>query len=169
MKEQTVATPFGEDVLIVVASYGIGCFTAGYYLFRWRTGCDIREHGSGNPGARNVGRLLGVGWFSATLLLDAGKGGLAVWLACYFGLGHLGTVAAMLAVVVGHVWPIQLHFRGGKGVAASLGAGLVYVALPNGDGVFVTSGLGALGVVALLANRGDVRKEIGRRPADTGR
>ena len=117
-----MATPFGEDVLIVVASYGIGCFTAGYYLFRWRTGCDIREHGSGNPGARNVGRLLGVGWFSATLLLDAGKGGLAVWLACYFGLGRLGTVAAMLAVVVGHVWPIQLHLRGGKGVAASLGA-----------------------------------------------
>src|SRR5262245_63800079 len=104
MKEQTVATPFGEDVLIVVASYGMGCFTAGYYLYRWRTGRDIREHGSGNPGARNIGRLLGPGWFAVTLLLDAGKGALSVWLASRFGLGSLETVAAMLAVVTGHVW-----------------------------------------------------------------
>jgi len=114
------------DLLIVVASYGMGCFTAGYYLFRWRTGRDIREHGSGNPGARNIGRLLGPGWFAVTLLLDAGKGALSVWLASRFGLGSLETVAAMLAVVTGHVWPIQLCFRGGKGVAASLGAGVVY-------------------------------------------
>jgi glycerol-3-phosphate acyltransferase PlsY len=104
----------------------MGCFTAGYYLFRWRTGRDIREHGSGNPGARNIGRLLGPGWFAVTLLLDAGKGALSVWLASRFGLGSLETVAAMLAVVTGHVWPIQLCFRGGKGVAASLGAGVVY-------------------------------------------
>jgi len=116
----------GRDILIVAASYGVGCFTAGYYLFRWRTGRDIREVGSGNPGARNVGRLLGPGWFVVTLLLDSIKGALAVGSALYFGLSDLGVMAAMLATVSGHIWPLQLCFRGGKGVAASLGAAIVY-------------------------------------------
>ena len=62
----------------ILVSYLIGCFTAGYYWMRWRTGQDIRRMGSGSVGARNVGRALGASGFTATFLLDAAKGALAV-------------------------------------------------------------------------------------------
>jgi glycerol-3-phosphate acyltransferase PlsY len=104
----------------------VGCFTAGYYWVRWRSGQDIRHEGSGNVGARNVGRLLGAPAFAATFLLDLGKGALAVGMALYFGLRPEMVIAAMLAVVVGHNWPMQLRFHGGKGIATSVGVLLAY-------------------------------------------
>ena len=116
----------GKDLSMLLLCYLLGCFTAGYYWVRWRTGQDIRHEGSGNVGARNVGRLLGPGAFVLTLLLDLGKGALAVGMAIYFGLSPEMVVAAMLAVVVGHNWPMQLRFHGGKGIATSLGALLAY-------------------------------------------
>ena len=96
----------GKEMTTVFACYLLGCFTAGYYWVRWRTGQDIRQEGSGNVGARNAGRILGATAFAATLLLDLGKGA--------------------LAVVVGHIWPMQLRFHGGKGIATSLGVLLAY-------------------------------------------
>jgi len=115
-------TMSGRDVSWIVTSYLLGCFTSGYYWTRWRTGKDIRRFGSGNVGARNVGRLLG-GWsFVITFLLDFGKGVLAVAGATYLKVGSDALVATVVAVTVGHNWPLQLHFRGGKGVAVSLGA-----------------------------------------------
>jgi glycerol-3-phosphate acyltransferase PlsY len=93
---------------------------------RWRSGQDIRHEGSGNVGARNAGRILGASAFVATLLLDLGKGALAVGMALYFGLSPEMAVAAMLAVVVGHNWPMQLRFHGGKGIATSLGVLVAY-------------------------------------------
>lgn len=116
----------GAELSWIVASYFIGCFTAGYYWTRWKTGQDIRALGSGNVGARNVGRTLGRGGFAVTLLLDAAKGALAVLGASWIGLGPEAVVAAIVAVVVGHNWPIQLRFQGGKGIAVSLGALLAY-------------------------------------------
>ena len=116
----------GKEITTIFACYLLGCFTAGYYWVRWRTGQDIREQGSGNAGARNAGRMLGPPAFVATLLLDLGKGALAVGMALYFGLRPEMVIAAMLAVVVGHNWPMQLRFHGGKGVATSLGALLAY-------------------------------------------
>src|SRR5438105_4769417 len=116
----------GKEVTIVFACYFLGCFTAGYYWVRWRTGQDIRHEGSGNVGARNVGRILGVSGFMTTLLLDLGKGALAVGMALYFGLRPEMVIAAMLAVVIGHNWPMQLRFHGGKGIATSLGVLLAY-------------------------------------------
>jgi len=93
---------------------------------RWRAGLDIREHGSGSVGARNVGRVLGPFGFVVTLLLDVTKGALAIAAATYFGLRAEPMVAAMVAVVVGHAWPFQLRFHGGKGVATSLGVLAAY-------------------------------------------
>lgn len=116
----------GAELLWILASYFIGCFTAGYYWTRWKTGRDIRVSGSGNVGARNVGRSLGRGGFAMTLLLDAAKGALAVLGALWIGLGAEAVVASMVAVVVGHNWPVQLRFRGGKGIAVSMGALLAY-------------------------------------------
>jgi acyl phosphate:glycerol-3-phosphate acyltransferase len=116
----------GKEITVILACYFLGCFAAGYYWVRWRAGLDIREHGSGSVGARNVGRILGPFGFVVTLLLDVTKGALAVAAAMHFGLRPEPMVAAMLAVVVGHAWPFQLRFQGGKGVATSLGALAAY-------------------------------------------
>ena len=109
-------------VAIIVASYLVGCVSAGYYLVKICRGTDVREHGSGNVGARNVGRLLGPAGFAVTFLVDMAKGMGAVWLARRFGLDLNGTMLAALAAVAGHIWPVQLRLRGGKGVCTSLGA-----------------------------------------------
>ena len=116
----------GRELSWIAASYFIGCFTVGYYWTRWRTGQDIREVGSGNVGARNVGRTLGKGGFTITLLIDAAKGALVVAGAVWLGLRPEAVVASIVAVVVGHNWPLQLRFQGGKGVAVSAGALLAY-------------------------------------------
>lgn len=110
-----------NTLLIIVVGYALGCFSTAYYLFRFSTGGDIRSHGSGNAGARNIGRELGTLAFVVTFLIDCAKGFLAVGLARYFELTEVSVIIAMIAVVVGHIWPAQLGFRGGKGVATGLG------------------------------------------------
>jgi len=111
---------------LVLGAYVLGCFASGYYLVRWRTGQDLREFGSGSVGARNAGRILGVPGFLLTLIGDVAKGALAVWAAQHMTQDERLVALAMVAVVVGHIWPVQLRFRGGKGIATSLGALLVY-------------------------------------------
>jgi glycerol-3-phosphate acyltransferase PlsY len=112
-------------ISVILACYVLGCVNAGYYLVRFRTGRDIRESGSGSSGARNVSRTLGRLGFSITLVIDAGKGALAIWLAQHFDLEPWAVGVTMFAVVAGHVWPAQLRFRGGKGMASALGIGLI--------------------------------------------
>lgn len=119
----------GKEMTFVAICYLLGSFTSGYYWVRWRTGQDIRLVGSGNVGARNVGRMLGPTAFCITLLLDVVKGVVAVALATYMGLSAEGIVACILAVVAGHNWPAQLRFHGGKGVATSVGALLTFDSL----------------------------------------
>lgn len=109
-------------LLVALASYALGCFSAAYYLFRFFTGRDIRTRGSGNAGAKNIGRELGRFAFVVVFLIDFAKGTLAVWLARHFEIGAASVIVAAVAVVAGHIWPAQLHFRGGKGVATGLGA-----------------------------------------------
>lgn len=111
-------------LLTALVSYLLGSIPFGYLLVRFTTGEDVRATGSGNIGATNVARrspLLGI----ATLVLDAGKGVAAVLFArvCFDVPNRdlLLSVAAMCAVA-GHLYPVWLKFRGGKGVATSLGA-----------------------------------------------
>jgi acyl phosphate:glycerol-3-phosphate acyltransferase len=112
---------------ICLFAYLLGCFTSGYYLVRLIARKDIREMGSGSVGARNVSRALGLPGFCMTVSLDFAKGALAVWTARQFFPADDTMVAlGMLAVVVGHIWPAQLRFHGGKGMATCLGALLVY-------------------------------------------
>lgn len=111
-------------LLVILLSYLLGCFTTGYYLVRLFTGEDIRAHSSGNVGSRNVGRLLGARGFILTFIGDAGKGLLAVYLARRFGGGQPLATAALLAVTAGHIWPLQMRFRGGKGFA-TFGGGML--------------------------------------------
>lgn len=116
----------GKEMSWVIGCYFLGCFTAGYYWVRWRTGKDIRLQGSGTVGARNAGRLLGPSAFLVTLLLDFCKGALAVQAGRLLGMDREVLTMALLAVVIGHNWPFQLRFQGGKGLAVSLGALLAY-------------------------------------------
>jgi glycerol-3-phosphate acyltransferase PlsY len=111
-------------LITAAISYLLGAIPFGYLLVRIFKGEDVRSSGSGNIGATNVARkspALGV----ATLLLDAAKGMVAVLLArTLFGGPHrplVMTTAAFFAVV-GHLFPVWLKFRGGKGVATSLGS-----------------------------------------------
>ncbi len=117
----------GVYILVTILSYLLGSIPFGYLLVRIFRGEDVRASGSGNIGATNVARsspALGV----ATLLLDAGKGAAAVLLArtLFHGAPLLLTTAALFAVL-GHLFPVWLKFRGGKGVATSLGSFILIV------------------------------------------
>jgi glycerol-3-phosphate acyltransferase PlsY len=118
--------PYAKETLVMFVGYALGCFTSGYYLVRWRMGEDIRLLGSGSVGATNVGRVMGKPGFFLTVFCDFCKGLAAVWLAEYYGLNPAGTVLTMAAVAIGHIWPVQLWFHGGKGVATSLGAVVMF-------------------------------------------
>jgi glycerol-3-phosphate acyltransferase PlsY len=117
---------WNEACGLLICAYVLGCFTAGYYLVRWSVGNDIRETGSGSAGAKNVSRVLGKTGFIITGLLDAGKGMLAVWAARHFTTSDYLVILAMIGVVAGHIWPAQLRFHGGKGMATSLGSLVMY-------------------------------------------
>lgn len=108
--------------LIPIAAYLLGSIPFGLIVVKLAAGRDIREVGSGNIGAANVARNAGKLAGALTLLLDAAKGYLAVWLAGHFTGGSVWwmMIAAMCAVV-GHIFPVWLKLRGGKGVATGLG------------------------------------------------
>jgi acyl phosphate:glycerol-3-phosphate acyltransferase len=113
------------EYLIPLISYFLGSIPFGYILVKFTQGKDIRSFGSGNIGATNVfrrSRLSGI----LTLVLDAGKGYLAVVLAGWLGGGPAWQAAAAVCAIAGHVFTVWLRFKGGKGVATGCGA---YLAL----------------------------------------
>jgi acyl phosphate:glycerol-3-phosphate acyltransferase len=141
--------------LLLLTGYLLGSIPAGYLAGRWLRGIDIRQEGSGSTGATNVLRVVGKGAALAVLLIDVLKGTAAVLLARAV-LQPLGVpmdgdgaaswssdgwvVAAGLAALAGHIWPVWLGWRGGKAVATALGM-LLGLAWPVGLaclGVFLT-------------------------------
>lgn len=112
--------------LLIIIAYLLGSIPFGLLLTRL-VGIDIRSVGSGNIGTTNVLRTGNKGLAAATLLLDAGKGALAVGLAGWLD-GTLGGQLAAVAAFIGHCFPVWLGFRGGKGVATLLG--ITLLALP---------------------------------------
>ena len=107
---------------IAPLAYLLGSIPFGLLIVKALGGPDIRAIGSGNIGAANVTRNAGKFAGILTLLLDAGKGYAAVWLAEYFTHGNIRwMMIAVLCAVVGHMFPIWLGFKGGKGVATGLG------------------------------------------------
>jgi glycerol-3-phosphate acyltransferase PlsY len=130
--------------LLIAAAYLLGSVPFGLLIVKALGGQDIRSAGSGNIGAANVAR--NAGWLAGilTLLFDAGKGYLAVWIAGHYTNGSgRWMIAAAVAVVVGHIFPVWLGFKGGKGVATSLGA-----FLPISAGAVAAAG--ALWVLVVL-------------------
>jgi len=114
------------QIAIILGAYLLGCIAVGYYLVRWRTGQDIHDLGSGATGGRNTGRVLGKSGAIITGVGDVLKGVIAMAIAVWSKseLWVIGFV--MVAVLIGHVWPIQLKFKGGKGLSAAFGAVLMY-------------------------------------------
>jgi glycerol-3-phosphate acyltransferase PlsY len=127
-----------NQLLIVAIGYLVGSIPFAYLLSR-RRGIDLRRVGSGNVGATNVLRTSGVPMAVAAMVLDALKGTVAVLVAAPVAVGPATPVAAGLASVVGHIYPVWLGFKGGKGVATAAGVFgvLAPAALAIASAVFV--------------------------------
>ncbi len=112
------------NIVLILVSYLVGAIPFGLVLSRG-SGIDIRRQGSGNIGATNVARLLGKKLGCCTLLLDVAKGYLPMYVAGLLlaGTDNANTVVALCgaAAITGHMFPVYLGFKGGKGVATGLG------------------------------------------------
>jgi len=138
-------------------AYAAGCINAAYYWARLRHGIDIREFGSGTAGARNIGRRYGLRGFVLILFLDAALGALAV----VIGLLVAGTQSLLpgccaVLAVIGHVFPIQMRGRGGKGVAKALGA--ILTLLLAQATVYLWLFVPLVSVFLLFTNRKNLRR-----------
>lgn len=139
-------------VAAVVAAYLIGGIPFGLLIGKWAKGLDVREHGSKNIGATNVGRVCGWGWGLLVLGLDGMKGfGPVFWLTPALvarwgeaGSAGLAAPAAGLAAIVGHLAPPYLGFKGGKGVATSAGVFLALAPLTVAVAAAVFAGVVAI-------------------------
>ena len=112
----------------ILIGYAVGSLPIGYLVAQKRGGgIDLRRVGSGNVGAANVYRTAGLSTAIAVMIADMGKGALAVLLAG----GGAPAVAAGVAAVIGHIYPVWLRFRGGKGVATASGVFAVLTPIPT--------------------------------------
>ena len=119
------------EFLLVFIAYLLGSIPFGYLIVKFKEGQDVRSRGSGNIGATNVLRTAGRGSAVLTLLLDAAKGYVAVWLASWASHDAPQTVAlTAIAAVLGHLFPVFLRFKGGKGVSTVLGVFLYASPIP---------------------------------------
>jgi len=110
-----------QPFITLVVGYLLGSIPFGYLIVSAKTGSDVRESGSGGTGATNVSRRAGKGAGIVTLLLDALKGVAAVLIARWLLNDPWWIGAAGLAAILGHIFPVWLRFRGGKGVATAVG------------------------------------------------
>jgi acyl phosphate:glycerol-3-phosphate acyltransferase len=117
---------------VILIGYLLGSISFSYLIAKKVKKVDIRQHGSGNAGATNTLRVLGVGPAVTVLLLDVLKGIVAVWLALFLAPDQSGIFPAMagLAAILGHNWPLYYGFRGGKGVATTIGVIATLVFFP---------------------------------------
>ncbi|PGY99919.1 glycerol-3-phosphate 1-O-acyltransferase PlsY [Bacillus cereus] len=107
--------------LYVVVSYLFGNILTAYIVTKCRHNVDIRDEGSGNPGARNMGRVYGKWYFVATFLGDAIKGAIVVSIAKYLFEDSTFVMITLLAVIIGHIYPVLFKGKGGKGISTFIG------------------------------------------------
>lgn len=129
----------------LLIGYLLGSVSFSYLAGKLLKGIDIRQHGSGNAGATNTLRVLGKGPGITVLLLDMLKGVAAVWIGGLLSGGDaLIQVLAGLCVIAGHNWPVFFGFRGGKGIATTIGVMVTLAFLPA-----LIAGLVAIATIAL--------------------
>ncbi len=133
-------------ILICIAAYLLGSVSFSYLIARIVKKIDIRDHGSGNAGATNTLRVLGTGPAIAVLALDVIKGIIAVWLGYWFSSEPIVPFLAGISAIIGHNWPIFFGFRGGKGVATTIG---VFVTLAFLPAIYA----GIIAIVAIFITR----------------
>ncbi|MBB3109267.1 glycerol-3-phosphate acyltransferase PlsY [Paenibacillus phyllosphaerae] len=132
------------EVIAILISYLLGSISFSILIAKWVKGIDIRNHGSGNAGATNTLRILGKGPAIAVFLLDIAKGVAAVWLGKLMIGGEWVPVLCGLAAIIGHNWPVYFGFKGGKGIATTVGVLATLAFLPT-----LFAGLLAIGIIAL--------------------
>ncbi|OPJ56876.1 glycerol-3-phosphate 1-O-acyltransferase PlsY [Alkalithermobacter paradoxus] len=133
------------EVLSALIAYFIGNFSTSYIIGKLNGNIDIRKYGSGNAGATNVLRTLGKKAALYTFLGDAFKGVLAVIIGSRLG-GEKAALVAAICVVLGHNWPVFLKFKGGKGVATTIGS---ILAIDPIVGVFSL----AVGIISIIKTK----------------
>jgi glycerol-3-phosphate acyltransferase PlsY len=135
------------SIITIVVGYLLGSISFSYLFGKWFKGIDIRKHGSGNAGATNTLRVLGKGPAILVLLLDALKGVIAVLLGVWAAPGPDDIwirVLCGLAAIVGHNWPVFFGFRGGKGIATTIGVMATLCLVPT-----LIAGLTAIVIIAI--------------------
>ena len=110
-----------DSVLPMLIGYGVGSLPLGYLVANRAKGIDLRRVGSGNVGAANVYRTAGLAVALIVVLVDVAKGASSVFFAARLTTGAADPIAAGVAAIVGHVYPVWLRFHGGKGVATACG------------------------------------------------
>jgi len=128
-----------DTLLPLLVGYGVGSLPLGYLVTNRITGIDLRRAGSGNVGATNVYRTAGLSLALIVMLVDITKGASSVMLAARMTSGTAAPVAAGVAAIIGHVYPVWLRFQGGKGVATACGVfwALAPVATALAAGIFL--------------------------------
>jgi acyl phosphate:glycerol-3-phosphate acyltransferase len=126
---------------VILAAYAIGSIPFAFLLARRWGAADLRRVGSGNLGAANVMRASGITAGVTVAVLDMAKGAASVWVAERLSANAVAPAVAGLAAIVGHVYPIWLRFRGGKGVATACGVFSVLTpfAVPPALGIFMVT------------------------------
>ena len=121
-------------ILFVILAYLFGSFPTAYVFYRMKTGNDIREVGSGNVGGTNVTRTMGVTTGILTIIIDIIKGFLPIFILYFIFPDDLILLAIVaVVVVVGHIYPVYLKFKGGKGISTSYGVILGLCCMPFAD------------------------------------
>lgn len=131
-------------IVAIVLGYLLGSISFSILFALWLRKIDIRQHGSGNAGATNTLRVLGVGPALCVFLLDFAKGSAAAGIGYWLGDNNWIPVLCGLAAIAGHNWPVFFRFKGGKGIATTVGALVVWGFLPT-----LIAGLAAIAIIAL--------------------
>ena len=113
------------QLLYFATSYLIGTFMTAYFVGKWN-GVNLQQVNSSNLGARNAGRTFGKFAFFVTVIGDGGKGIVVVLLGRYLDVSEFALTVGILFVVLGHLYPFWLKFKGGKGISTGIGALLAF-------------------------------------------
>lgn len=137
---------FFSWVLPILLSYLVGSINFSYIVSSILKGIDIRDYGSGNAGATNTFRVIGKTPAFVVGIMDALKGAISLGIGILFSHNDTVVIFCGLAAIIGHNWPVFLGFRGGKGIATTIGVSSLLFTIPT-----VIAGI--IGVISIFVTR----------------